>query len=86
MWCGGRITRSLTALSRNVIALLYSALGRHHLEDEHPESPHFKGEIDKLVLRNGYRPGEGAMLGTDQGMGVVWYRRESLAVLIIVFK
>lgn len=54
------------ALSRNVIVLLYSALGRHHLEDEHPESPHFKGEIDKLVLRSGYRHGEGAMLGTDQ--------------------
>lgn len=59
------------ALSRNVIVRLYSALGRHHLEDEHPESLHFKGEIDNLVLRNGYRAREGAMLGTDQGMGIV---------------
>lgn len=50
------------ALSRNVIVLLHSALGRHHLEDEHPECPHFKREIDKLMLRVGYRPGEGAML------------------------
>lgn len=59
------------ALLRNVIVLLSSALGRHHLEHEHPECPHFKGEIDKLVLRDGYRCGEGAVLGTDQGTGAV---------------
>lgn len=38
MQCGDRVTRNVMALSRNVIVRLYSALGRHHLEDEHLES------------------------------------------------
>ena len=47
-------------LSRSETVLPYTALGRHHLEDGHLESLHFKEEIDKFVLRLGYRPGEGA--------------------------
>lgn len=57
------------ALSRNVIVRLYSALGRYHLEDEHLESPRGKGDTDKLVLKDGDRPGEGDMPGTALGTG-----------------
>lgn len=50
------------------------------------ESPRFKGDIDKLVLRDGYRPGAGAMPGTSQETGSVQCGKESSESLIIVFK
>ena len=56
------------ALSRNEIVLLYLALSRHHQENEHLESPHFKEEIDEYMLREGYRPREGARLIKELGV------------------
>lgn len=38
-------------LSRSENVLPYSVLGRYHLEDGHLESPHFKEETDKFMLR-----------------------------------
>lgn len=66
---GDCTTRNAMALSGMVTVRLYSAPGRHHLEDEHLESPRVKEDIDILMPKDGYRPGEGTMPGTDLGTG-----------------